>query len=132
MDKYVDYQWYKEHYLLGKAPVIPIETFDYYATVASAEVKNVVTLGTDLTNPIDEIKAATCEVAEVLCQIDGGSKQDGESVTVPVGVSSEKVGEYSVTYSGNSATEKVAEKRYKVHSAMAKWLGVTGLLYRGQ
>ena len=132
MDKYVDYTWYEQNYLLGRDSIIPPDLFDYYATVASAEVKNVVTLGTDMTNPIDEVKAATCEVAEILCQMDGKSEQDDGSVSVPVGVSSEKVGEYSVSYSGNSATDKATEKRYKVHSAMAKWLGVTGLLYRGQ
>lgn len=132
MDKYVDYNWYSDNYLLGRDPVIPENIFDYYATIASAEVKNVVTIGTDMTNPIDEVKAATCEVAEVLCQMDGKSNQDEGAVTVPVGVSSEKVGEYSVSYAGNNFTDKAAEKRYRVHSAMAKWLGVTGLLYRGQ
>lgn len=132
MDKYVDYEWYTNNYLLGREPVIPATTFDYYATMASAEVKNVVTIGTDMTNPIDEVRAATCEVAEVLCQMDGNSQQEDNTAAVPTGISSEKVGEYSVTYSGNSFDDKAAEKRYRIHRAMAKWLGVTGLLYRGQ
>ncbi len=63
MDKYVDYAWYTTQYLRGRSPVIPEASFDYYATVASAEVKNVVTLGTDMTHPIDQVKAATCEGA---------------------------------------------------------------------
>lgn len=131
MIKYVDYEWYAGSYLLGRDPVIPKSLFDYYATMATAEVRNVITLDSDQSDPIDEVKAATCNVAEILCRFDGNDDSSEDKV-VPVGVSSEKVGEYSVSYTGNSSKEKSAEKTASIRSALVNWLGVTGLLYRGQ
>ena len=131
MEKYVDYEWYIDNYLLGKEPVVPETLFDYYATLASAEVKNIVSLDVYLADPCDEIKAATCSIAEILCGYDG-KHQTAEEETVPVGISSEKVGEYSVSYAGNSASERAAEKAREIKNTLVKWLGVTGLLYRGQ
>ncbi|MBR2677598.1 MAG: hypothetical protein IKE28_11900 [Solobacterium sp.] len=129
MEKYVNYAWYTANYLLGKEPVVPETLFDYYATLASAEVNNIVSLDADLADPCDEIKAATCEIAEILCQGDGASTD--EAVSIPVGISSEKVGEYSVSYSGNSATEKAVAQTRQIRGAVSKWLGKTGLLFRG-
>ena len=130
MEKYVNYAWYTDNYLLGKSPVVPEELFDYYATLASAEINNIVSLDADLTDPCDEVKAATCEIAEILCQGEGTST-DEASVSIPVGISSERVGEYSVSYSGNSATEKTAAQTKQIRGSVSKWLGKTGLLFRG-
>lgn len=130
MEKYVDYEWYTDNFLMGKDPVIPEQLFDYYATHASTEVRNRITLGADMALPADEVKAATCDIAEILCRGDGNDAT-GETVVVPDGVSSEKVGEYSVSYTGNSAVEKAAARNRQIHNAMVKWLGVTGLLFRG-
>ncbi len=130
MEKYVDFDWYADNFLMGRPPVIPEEFFDYYIICASAEVKNRITLGTDMSSPSDEVKAAVCDIAEILCRGDGNDAT-GETVVVPDGVSSEKVGEYSVSYTGNSAAEKAAARNRQIHNAMVKWLGVTGLLFRG-
>lgn len=131
MEKYVDYAWYTENFLMGRDPVIPETLFDYYATVSSAEIRNIITLDTDLSDPIDEVKAAVCDIAEIMCQMDGNAESNEDTRTVPVGVSSEKVGEYSVSYTGNSALEKSAERASRIKQAAIKWLGVTGLLFRG-
>ena len=131
MDRYVDYSWYEESFLMGRDPVIPSDLFNYYATQASTQIKNNVSLDADLSSPSDEVKAATCEVAEILCRMEGRSTLEGDDMAVPEGVSSERVGEYSVTYANNTASGKAQEQRYLVREALVKWLGVTGLLYRG-
>ena len=131
MENYVDYAWSTDNFLMGRNPVIPEALFTYYATMASAEVRNIITLDADLSDPIDEVKAAVCEIAEIMCQMDGNAESDGDTKVIPVGVSSEKVGEYSVSYTGNSALEKSAERASRIKQAAVKWLGVTGLLFRG-
>ena len=130
MEKYVDFEWYSANFLMERPAVIPEELFDYYIIQASAEVKNRITLGADMSNPPDEVKAAVCDIAEILCRGDG-KDATGETTVIPEGVSSEKVGEYSVSYTGTSAAEKAATKSRQISSAMVKWLGPTGLLFRG-
>ena len=130
MDKYADYAWYVDCYLQGMPETIPASLFDYYATMASAEVKNGVSLDADLSDPIDEVKAATCEIAALLCDMDGNSLSENSKV-IPAGIGSEKVGEYSVSYIGNTVIEREAARASKVRSALVRWLGKTGLLFRG-
>ena len=131
MDQYVDYTWYTTEYLSGRDPVIAGNLFDYYATKATAEIRNCVSLDADLSDPADEVKAATCEVAEILCRMDGSGQTDSDAHSIPVGVSSEKVGEYSVTYVNNTGTGKAQEQNHMIQRALVHWLGPTGLLYRG-
>ena len=72
------------------------------------------------------MKQAMCELAEVQF-----SQLNSNSESVPLGVASEKVGEYTVTYKGNSNIEIERDYTLKVTSILKKWLGKTGYLYRG-
>lgn len=116
---YADYDFYTAKYLGNK---IPEKDFERYALRASEELDNR-TFGriADIT---PAIRKACCAVAEVLYS-DSVSRAKSER-----GISSEKVGNYSVSYSGSSAeTEKIVSRRVK--SEIEKYLGNTGLLYRG-
>ena len=127
---YCDYEFYTNEYLLGREATITEEQFQYYGTMASAEVRNVISLEALDGEPTEEIKMATCEVAEMLCRMDGNSSSDS-TVSIPYGVSSETVGEYSISYAGNTDTEKVKAKSESVKAITKKWLGPSGLLFRG-
>lgn len=135
MEIYADYGFYENEYLLGKEAVIVEGLFPYYARVATQEIKNVIRLDMvdDNLQATEEMKMATCEIAELLASLDNNSisDADGNKTSVPTGVSSERVGEYSVTYSGNTASEKEAAKKQGVKSIVKRWLGLTGLLFRG-
>ena len=135
MEIYADYKFYKNEYLLGKEAVIFEILFPYYARIATQEIKNVIRLDMidDNLQATEEMKMATCEIAELLASLDNNSIRDGydNKTSVPTGVSSERVGEYSVTYTGNTASEKEVAKKQGVKSIIKRWLGPTGLLFRG-
>lgn len=122
---FADYQFYQEQYLLGKSPLIPENEFKFYANKASNEILNRIKFDFN-GEPIEEMKQAMCELAEVQF-----SQSNSNSASVPLGVASEKVGEYTVTYKGNSNIQIERDYTLKVTSVLKKWLGKTGYLYRG-
>lgn len=131
---YTSYDFYISEYLQGKEGIISVDLFPYYSQKASYELRNVIRLDMfDTTKITEEMQLATCEVAEILCEADGNTNEsDIETGTsVPIGISSEKVGEYSVSYTGNSLSEGQALTKSKISDAITKWLGPTGLLFRG-
>lgn len=132
---YADYDYYVNSYMLGMTGVISKENFPYYANKASAEVRNVIRLDMfDNTSEItEEMKNATCEVAEILCKADGNdvASNTGEGTIIPIGISSEKVGEYSVSFTGNSETERNEYSKKRISDVITKWLGPSGMLFRG-
>lgn len=113
---YVTYEWYKNTF---KGKAIPdTDAFDGVIIEAEAYI-NYITRG-KITEPTDEVKKATCAVAEVIyCQ-----GQDGASV-----VSSESVGNHSKSYTRKTVTtaEREAEKARKARLYLSR----TGLLYGG-
>lgn len=131
VESYCDLTYYKDSYLLGRDAVIPEKLFQYYAYKATIVVKGMINQAYE-GEVTDEMKGAMCEVAEILCKYEGKQiTTDGDEV-VPEGIASEHVGEYSVSYTANSAAEKLADMHKKIVSALTTWLGSTGLLYKGQ
>ncbi len=123
MKIYADAEFYTGKYLLGRKPVISAG-FDYYARNAS-RIMNRLSFGRidKLVELTDDIRMCCCEAAELCCMHEKNQRAAG-------GKTSEKNGTYSVTYSENvllgSEIDPVDAMRI-----MDKWLGETGLLYRG-
>lgn len=135
---YADLTFYKEKYLLGNDPVIPDTAFNYYANKASIKIRNMICLDmldiTDDSEVTEEMRMATCEIAEILCTYDHKTVSDSSSNAdeiIPVGVSSEKVGEHTVSYSGNTEEDRDKRKDQSIKDSAIKWLGPAGLLFRG-
>ena len=121
---YADEDFYNEFYLLGRKPVISAG-FLFYSRQASqlidqhtfGRLKNV--SEDELT---EDVKMCCCELAESICVEERSRHQSSEKT-------SEKIGTYSVTYGDASAavqTERIMQKQI-----INKWLGNTGLLYKG-
>ena len=131
---YADYSFYVNEYLIGLDATIPEREFSFYSNMATADVRNVIRLDMIDSEPTIEMKMATCEIAELLYRMDDHattSASENGSNGIPIGISSEKVGEYSVTYSGNTEAERAESKNNGIRTIVKKWLGPAGLLFRG-
>lgn len=125
MAAYSDYAYYSGTYL-GTA--IDSSIFPRLALRASAVIDQLtfnraaeyITDDTDA-DTIDLIKMATCAVAEELYQEELNGGQDG--------ITSERVGNYSVTYSANA--QSMMTSGQKRLNAASLYLGNTGLMYMG-
>ena len=106
-----DYQ----EYLSGKEAVIDTASFAFFARKAT-QLINQQTFG-NISEVTEAIKNCCCEVAESFF------KQDQKSAEI----TSEKVGNYSVTKNVKTAPEYDSERTGIIRS----WLLDTGLLYRG-
>ena len=120
MTAYADYAFYTDKYL-GR--IIPNDNdFAYYALRAS-EIIDSKTFGR-INEITPAVQLACCAAADELYS-DASAKAKAAS-----GVSSESVDGYSVSYRAyNTETEKAAEKR--VNAAIKRYLGSTGLMFRG-
>ena len=117
MTNYADYAYYTDTY--GGA-VIDTASFNLYAGKATQKIK-LYTFNRIADDSIpDEAKMCCCELAELIFRAD---KEDTK------GIASEKVGEYSVTYTSPEAKEKQLSK--STSDIIYRWLAMTGLLYRG-
>jgi hypothetical protein len=119
MTNYADYAYYTGTY---KGAVIDAASFDYYSRAASQVIRRF-TFGNINENAVsDEVKMCCCELAEHLYATEKQLKEAG-------GKTSEKVGEYSVSY------EKLVDVRangdLKSYQIIETWLAMIGLLYRG-
>lgn len=111
---YVEYEFYKNTYG-GKVSeqefkhleVLAANTVDYYTF-------------NRIIGPDDNVKYAVCELVDYLKELkDKGGNE----------IESEKVGTYSITYAvANEGTNLVKRKQRDI---VRKWLGHTGLMYRG-
>lgn len=121
MTAYADYEFYANEYK-GKA-VKSADDFDRLALTATQYV-NKVTFGRISESDIDDcIRNACCAAVDVLSDYDSSGR-----TAVSVGKTSEKVGDYSVTYSSDYFSENVKEGR--LYNAVKLWLP-DNLLYRG-
>ena len=120
MTAYADYAFYTDKYL-GR--IIPNENdFAYYALRASEIIDNK-TFGR-INEITPAVQLACCAAADELYS-DASARAKAAS-----GVSSESVDGYSVSYRAyNTEAEKAAEKR--VNAAIKRYLGSTGLMFRG-
>lgn len=117
MINYADYTYYTGTY---KGAVIDTASFDLYARRATQEIKKYTLNRVDEANILDDVKMCCCELAELLFK----DKQEDTK-----GITSEKVGEYSVSYVSPEAKEKLVS--VSIRSIIYNWLAMTGLLYRG-
>ena len=120
MTAYADYAFYTDKYL-GR--IIPNENdFAYYALRAS-EIIDSKTFGR-INEITPAVKMACCAAADELYS-DASARAKAAG-----GISSESVDGYSVSYRAyNTEAEKAAEKR--VNAAIKRYLGGTGLMFRG-
>ena len=117
MTNYADYEYYTGTY---KGAVIDAASFPRYSMKATQEIKLQTFNRVSIDNIPEEVKMCCCELAETLFKAD---KEDTN------GIASEKVGEYSVTYTSPEAKEKQLSK--STANIINNWLAMTGLLYRG-
>lgn len=128
---YADRKYYETGYLLGRSPVIPEDIYPYWEKQAE-RVLNQYTLSrlvADFNLITDEVKDCTCELAELLYQADTVSQK-----------ATEQGGGLLSSYSndGESGTFDLSQSSYteegkskKEREIIYKYLGNTGLLYRG-
>lgn len=119
MPVFADYIFYRT-YLEGSAAVIPQNDFYFYARKASARIKQYTldNIGEEIP---ESVKLCCCELAEALYKFEN-SKSAG-------GVTSEKVGDISVSYEGAETVGRAESA--KVKEIIYSWLADTGLLCRG-
>ena len=109
---YVDYNYYSNVYQ-GE---VPNDKFNQLEIKASG-ILNYYTFSR-IENIDENVKLAICELVDNLYEIEQADTK---------GVQSEKVGSYSVTYSSIHKKELKQEQK----GIILKYLGHTGLLYRG-
>lgn len=115
---YTDYAYYTDTY---RGTVLDAASFDAYTNKATQVIKLHTFNRIQDSNIPDEARMCCCELAELI--------YNHENMKTGSGVTSEKVGNYSVTY----ASQKELEETYNhfLNSVINKWLALTGLLYRG-
>ena len=114
---YADYEYYVATY---KGAVLDAASFDSYARKATQMIKLHTFNRIKEDNIPDEAKLCCCELAETIYKHE---KENAGNIT------SEKVGEYSVSYMDKEKAEAIF--RGKCTSIIYNWLATTGLLYWG-
>lgn len=117
---YADADYYQNKYLLGRAEVIPLSEFLFWAKQASLEVDRHTMNRLHGTNDYelpDRVKDCVCDLAEYLYVQEENAGYGA--------ISSETVGPHSVSYDTESVAGTSSE------SIISKYLSNTGLLYKG-
>ena len=128
---YADRNHYESEYLLGKPPVIPEDVYPYWEKQAE-RVLNQYTLSrlvADFNLITDEVKDCVCELAELLYQADTVSQKAAEQGGGLLSSYSNDGQSGTFDLSQSSYTEEGKTKKAK--EIIYKYLGNTGLLYRG-
>nr|DAU97151.1 MAG TPA: Head Tail Connector Protein [Caudoviricetes sp.] len=128
---YADRKYYETGYLLGRSPVIPEDIYPYWEKQAE-RVLNQYTLSrlvADFNLITDEVKDCTCELAELLYQADTVSQKVAEQGGGLLSSYSNDGESGTFDLSQSSYTEEGKSK--KEREIIYKYLGNTGLLYRG-
>jgi len=117
---YIDYTYYINTY---KGSTIPEAAFVKMATKAQSKVDYYTFNRIDeKAEYMDKVKGCCCDIAEQIYTFETAEN-------FMHGVSSEKVGDYSVSYSNPVDSANLSSA--KMRSSINEWLGMTGLLYRG-
>lgn len=127
---YVNYGYYESKYLLGREPTVPEDDFMFWEK-QTERVLNQHTFGrltTDTELLTDEVKDCACELAELLYQADKSAQQAAVQGGVLQSYSND--GE-SGTFDLSQSTFTEAGKAKKISEIIHRYLGNTGLLYRG-
>ena len=120
MTAYADENFYKNEYLCGRKAVINT-AFYFYARRATQEIRRFTGSNIGEGDIPECVKMCCCEIAELFYKGEHAVGQDG--------ISSESVGDMSVSYESTEAKHQALKKNIK--SVVYSWLADTGLLYRG-
>ena len=127
---YVNYGYYESKYLLGREPTVPEDDFMFWEK-QTERVLNQHTFGrltADTELLTDEVKDCACELAELLYQADKSAQQAVAQGGVLQSYSND--GE-SGTFDLSQSTFTEEGKAKKIGEIIHRYLGNTGLLYRG-
>lgn len=127
---YVNYGYYESKYLLGREPTVPEDDFMFWEK-QTERVLNQHTFGrltADTELLTDEVKDCACELAELLYQADKSAQQAAAQGGVLQSYSND--GE-SGTFDLSQSTFTEEGKAKKISEIIHRYLGNTGLLYRG-
>ena len=122
MGIYADNDFYTVEYLQGRNPTISAG-FNYYARSASKLI-DLYTFGRleEMEDISKDVKFCCCELAELIFENEIQLKDTGNKT-------SERIGSYSVGFSSKADSEEAFKS--KQYDTVIKWLGNTGLCYRG-
>ena len=120
---YVNYGYYESKYLLGREPTVPEDDFMFWEK-QTERVLNQYTFG----RLTAEVKDCACELAELLYQADRSAQQAAVQGGVLQSYSND--GE-SGTFDLSQSTFTEEGKAKKISEIIHRYLGNTGLLYRG-
>lgn len=127
---YVNYGYYESKYLLGREPTVPEDDFMFWEKqterVLNQHTFNRLTADTGLLT--NEVKDCACELAELLYQADRSAQQAATQGGVLQSYSND--GE-SGTFDLSQSTFTEEGKAKKIREIIHRYLGNTGLLYRG-
>ncbi len=127
---YVNYGYYESKYLLGREPTVPEDDFMFWEKqterVLNQYIFGRLTADTELLT--DEVKDCACELAELLYQADRSAQQAAVQGGVLQSYSND--GE-SGTFDLSQSTFTEEGKAKKISEIIHRYLGNTGLLYRG-
>lgn len=121
MKVYANYEFYSDDY-----SGVKIEPDDFSAAALHAtQYIKYITLGRSDSYDGDELKYATCEIAEVYAEL--FALRSGNEIK------SENTDGYSVSYvtQGKDGESREDLFRRRAYAIANKWLSLTGLLYRG-
>lgn len=127
---YVNYGYYESKYLLGREPTVPEDDFMFWEK-QTERVLNQHTfdrLTADMGLLTDEVKDCACELTELLYQADKSAQQAAAQGGVLQSYSND--GE-SGTFDLSQSTFTEEGKAKKISEIIHRYLGNTGLLYRG-
>ena len=133
MKIYTDYDFYSNTYKGD----MPEEKFDKLVIGASYEVqKNI--FNRDITGYEDEVKLATCSVADILLKIEQIEEKKSKLISSANSdkiIASESVGDYSRTFANSNDIKdldtQISDQKEKIKEELKKYLLNTGLLFRG-
>lgn len=127
---YVNYGYYESKYLLGREPTVPEDDFMFWEKQTERALNQYtfgrLTADTELLT--DEVKDCACELAELLYQADRSAQQAAVQGGVLQSYSND--GE-SGTFDLSQSTFTEEGKAKKISEIIHRYLGNTGLLYRG-
>lgn len=127
MEAFVNHEFYVNTY--GGVDIPPSLSFDALALKASFEVNHCTleraqkVIGDDSNHDLVlKIRMATCAVIEILV----GNENSQMST---LGITSEKIGDHSVSYAGVDVMANYAKQQ--TYMAIDKYLALTGLMFTG-
>lgn len=120
---YAEYSYYLSEY---GGSIVPESDWQAMATKASRYIDQITLMRAAEMSDHDGVKLATCAVAEIQYKY---AQQDKRTVS-SAGVSSESVGNHSVSYTAVTE-ETLAVKNAEMQQAASLYLFPTGLLYKG-